>query len=121
MVVDAEPKTMGELREYLIEKATIDETFRAQFIADPKAAIEDELGVTLPAGFTIRVHEEAADMSHVVLPPLSELAEAELETASGGYVKKWNASLGRYQTQDSAISFWDDFNPTYQGGPRNNV
>ena len=120
MVVDAGPKTMGELREHLIEKATIDETFRARFIADPKAAIEDELGLALPDGYTIKVHEDAADISHMVLPPPAELAEAELAAASGGQVFRWHN--GEYVGIDNAITFWDDFNgPTYHGGPKHNA
>ena len=44
----SETRTMGELREHLIEKATMDEAFRARLLSDPKAAIEEELGLTHP-------------------------------------------------------------------------
>ena len=44
-------KTMGELRSHLIDRATADEECRARLLSDPKAAVEEELGLTVPAGF----------------------------------------------------------------------
>ena len=79
-----ETTTVGAMRERLLAKATGDETFRARLLSDPKAAVQDELGLTVPAGFTIKVHEEAADTSHLVLPPPAGLDEAELALAAGG-------------------------------------
>ena len=81
---NAENMTVGAMRERLIEKATADETFRAQLLADPQGAVRDELGMQVPDGFTIKVHEEAADTSHLVLPPPAQLGEAEMEQAAGG-------------------------------------
>ena len=84
MDTKTETTTVSEMRERLLAKATGDETFRARLLADPKAAVQDELGLAIPAGFTIKVHEEAADTSHLVLPPLASLDEAELALAAGG-------------------------------------
>ena len=83
----SEARTMSELREHLIEKATTDEDFRARLIADPNAAIKDELDLTVPAGFHIKVHEDVADTSHLVLPPLARIQETELRKAAGGEPK----------------------------------
>ena len=82
--MDAETKTMRELREQLVEKATVDEAFRARLLADPNAAIEEETGLRIPDGFTVEVHEEAGDTGHLVLPPSSALGEADLEMMAGG-------------------------------------
>ena len=84
---DPDTKSMSELREHLIDKATTDEDFRARLIADPNAAIKDELNLTVPAGFSIKVHEDVADTSHLVLPPLARLEKAEIEKAAGGAPK----------------------------------
>ena len=84
MDTKTETTTVSEMRERLLAKATGDETFRARLLSDPKAAVQDELGLAIPAGFTIKVHEEAADTSHLVLPPLASLDEAELALAAGG-------------------------------------
>ena len=123
--MDTGLQTVGELREHLIEKATTDDTFRAQLLEDPKAAIKEELGLTIPEGFTIKVHEDVVDTSHVVLPPPAALGEAELEEAAGGQVFRWSTqwnSAGEYIGIDNAITFWDDFNgPTYHGGPKHNA
>ena len=81
---NAETMTVGAMRERLIEKATADEAFRAQLLADPQGAVRDELGLQVPDGFTIEVHEEAANTSHLVLPPSARLDEASLEQAAGG-------------------------------------
>lgn len=82
--MSTETVTAGELRARLVEKAAADEGFRARLLADPKAVVEDELGLSIPAGFTIRVHEERADTGHLVLPPAAYLTEDDLEQAAGG-------------------------------------
>lgn len=94
--MDSQVKTVSELREHLVEKATTDETFRAHLLSDPKTAIKEELGLTIPDGFTVKVVEDVPDTSHLVLPPYSGLGEAELSqaAAAGG-------------NTDEAITVWD--------------
>ena len=87
MDANTETMTVGAMRERLIEKAVEDETFRARLLADPKDAVRNELGVQVPDGFTIEVHEEAEHTSHLVLPPSAQVEEAEMEQAAGGYVR----------------------------------
>ena len=80
----SEARTMGELREHLIEKAAMDEAFRVRLLSDPKVAVEEELGLTIPADFTLKVYEDVPDTTHLVLPPLAALDESALEQAAGG-------------------------------------
>ena len=94
--MDPRTKTVSELREHLVEKATTDEAFRAHLLSDPKAAITEETGLTLPDGFTVNVVEDVPDTSHLVLPPYSGLSEAELSQAAGGR-----------GNNDEAITVWD--------------
>ena len=75
--------TISEMRTSLMQKAADDDAFRAQLIADPKAAVEDALGVEIPGGFNLHVHEEDASTSHLVLPPTADLSEADMATAAG--------------------------------------
>lgn len=96
--MDRHNQTIEELREHVIEKATTDDTFRTRLIADPKAALEEELGLTIPDGFKIKVHQDRVDTSHMVLPSATQLAPADLEPASGG----GQHASGAEQT------FWDD-------------
>ena len=108
-------QTVGELREHLMDKATTDLDFRAQLIADPKAAIKNELGLEIPGGFTIKVHEDQPETSHLVLPPAATLGEEDLERAAGGATYLWSDRHGgRFVRTDSLATFWDDVNgPTY--------
>ena len=84
MDANTETMTVGAIREQLIEKAVEDETFRARLLADPKAAVQDELGIEAPEDFTLMVHEETANTSHLVLPPSAKLDEVALAQAAGG-------------------------------------
>ena len=76
-------KTPSEMRSQIADRAASDAEFRARLLDDPKGAIGDELGVTLPDGFKVEVHEEGADVAHLVLPPTAALDEATLAQAHG--------------------------------------
>ena len=76
--------TATELKTKILSKAAEDGDFRTQLIADPRAAISAETGVTIPEGFDVAVHEDSATTAHLVLPPSPELTEVELEMVAGG-------------------------------------
>ncbi len=79
---DVESRVMG--------RALTDADFRQLLLSDPRAAVQDELGVDLPADVTINVVEEKADTIYLVLPPTEEssetgeLSDAELGAVAGG-------------------------------------
>jgi len=73
-----------ELKAQIIAKAMEDEGFRAGIMDDPRAAIAYKLGVNLPAGLDIQVHEDTPTTAHLVLPPTGKLDETDLQFASGG-------------------------------------
>ena len=77
-------KTVGEMRELLVAGAAEDEEFRARLIAEPNAAIEERLGLKIPAGFAVKVLEDDPNTVHLVLPPTAALDEADLAQAAGG-------------------------------------
>jgi hypothetical protein len=83
-------KTPEDLRNRLIVKAWEDDAFKEALLSDPKASIEKELEVTLPAELNIRVVEETEDTIYLVLPvnpealPEGEVSEDELEAVAGG-------------------------------------
>lgn len=73
----------------IVERATVDRAFRQQLLVDPRSAIRDELGLTIPARFRIRFIERGPDLDAlVVLPDFKsgeqELSDDELEAVSGG-------------------------------------
>ena len=78
-------KTHGQMRAELIGKAVEDEDFRAQLVADPKAAIQDVFGLTVPDPMSITVHEDSATTAHLVLPPATKLNDADLKVVAGGH------------------------------------
>ena len=89
-------KTVEELREEIIRKAVENESFRSELLTDPKAAIERELGVAIPDGFKIGVHEDNIMSINLVLPP-AELSEADLSAVVAGtqtwqdFANAWNS------------------------------
>ena len=84
--------TAAEMKSRILTRASEDGDFRAHLIADPKATISAETGVTVPEGFDIAVHENSGTTAHLVLPPSPKLTEAELAMAAGGLsvIGTWN-------------------------------
>ena len=84
-------KSPNEMRMKVVGKAAEDAEFRAKLMSDPKAAIGQELGVTVPASMSIRVHQDDGATAHLVLPPSSRLNENDLRAvAGGGEFGDWN-------------------------------
>lgn len=71
----------------LLQRAARDPEFRRQLLADPRSAIETELGYRLPESVEIRAVEETPNLVYLVLPAqdTDELSEVQLEALSGGY------------------------------------
>jgi hypothetical protein len=79
----------ADLEKRIVAKAIKDLAFRRQLIANPRAAIEAELGAALPADLDITVIEMATPNTiSIVLPPAlseaGEMSDAELESVAGG-------------------------------------
>ena len=72
-------KSRDEMRAHIIGKATEDETFRSKLLSDPKSSIEEELGITIPDGVTVQVHENTTQNVHLVLPPAMKLSDTDLK------------------------------------------
>ena len=81
--------TATELKSQILSRAAEDSEFRARLIADPKEAISTELGMTIPEGFDVAVHEDSATTAHLVLPSSDKLTEADLAMAAGGDHAFW--------------------------------
>ena len=94
-------ETPNEMRMKVVGKATEDADFRARLLNDPKGALEQELGVTIPASLSVEVHEESGTAAHLVLPPDSKLSEGNLQAVSGGGQSRFFG-----QNVDTAISDW---------------
>ena len=72
-----------DMRAQITDKAINDGDFRSHLVSNPKAAISQELGVDLPEGVDVVVHESDAQTLHLALPT-TELGEEELEAIAAG-------------------------------------
>lgn len=75
--------------ERILSRAATDLEFRRGLLTDPKAAICDAFGITIPSTFRIKFIERGPDIDAlVVLPDLKTddraLSDSELEQVSGG-------------------------------------
>ena len=78
-------KTISQVREEIMAKSLVDEGFRAQMLDDPVSALGEHLGVNLPDGFTLHVHEDnGVDAAHIVLPPGAPMSGEEMEQIAAG-------------------------------------
>ena len=72
-----------QLETHLAARALQDPDFRERLLKDPKAAIEQEIGLRFPDGVHISVHEETLNQLHVVLPIDLFTAENPFPIAAG--------------------------------------
>lgn len=77
-------ETRHDLENRLISRAGEDEVFRSLLLENPREAVRDETGMTIPAHIELTVHEEGRASFHMVLPASPRLSEQELESISGG-------------------------------------
>jgi hypothetical protein len=81
----------AEAERRIIQRSLQDDAFRQQLLADPKAAVEQELGARLPEEVRVVAVEESPDTVYLVLPstPMAgreggALSDQELEMVAGG-------------------------------------
>jgi hypothetical protein len=89
----------AEIERMLVQRSLEDESFRRKLLADPKGALQEELGARLPKEVEVRAVEETADTIYLVLPSSSplggeggELSEQDLEAIAGGGATFWGAT-----------------------------
>jgi len=75
--------------QQIVEKSALDEDFRQSLLADPKATISEELGISIPESMTVKVHESDMQTVHLALPPDPNITEEQLEAISAGLCCCW--------------------------------
>ena len=81
----AKAVTEAGVREFISGRAAQDEGFRKALVADALGTVESEIGVKLPDGLKLVVHEESNEELHLVLPAPLELTPRQLQQVSGGW------------------------------------
>ena len=77
--------TEAGVREFVSVKAAQEPAFRKALVADPLGTVEAEIGIKMPSGLRLIVHQEANDELHLVLPAPLELTPQQLQQVSGGW------------------------------------
>ena len=78
-----------EMLQQIVDKSLVNSQFRQQLLSDPKTAISEELGITIPESMTIKVHESDMQTVHLALPPDPNITEEQLEAVSAGLCCCW--------------------------------
>ena len=78
-----------DMLQQIVGKSAVDSEFRSQLLADPKATISAELGITIPDSMTIKIHESDMQTVHLALPPDPNITEEQLEAISAGLCCCW--------------------------------
>lgn len=86
-------KTIEAIEERVVRRCLEDESYKQGLLADPRTAVEQELGASLPEEIKVRAIEGEPDTIWVVVPSGSPQAEREgeisaedLERVAGGGV-----------------------------------
>ena len=78
-----------DMLKQVVEKSALDADFRQQLLSDPKTAIGEELGISIPDSMDIQVHESDMQTVHLALPPDPHITEEQLEAISAGLCCCW--------------------------------
>lgn len=80
-----------EMERRIVQRSLEDDAFRQRLLADPRTAVEEELGAPLPGDVRIVAVEETPDTVYLVLPATTqaerqggELSDGDLEAVAGG-------------------------------------
>jgi hypothetical protein len=86
------------IQQMILDRAESDSQFRDLLMNDPKQAISQEFGATLPPSLNIRVLEEQPGEVVLVLPSQqtqssAALSDTELEAVAGGSTCSWTIPI----------------------------
>jgi hypothetical protein len=68
MAYSSFPTQRYHIESRVVRRAWADEAYRERLRADPKAALEEELGAKLPERLQVQLVEERPDLLCIVLP-----------------------------------------------------
>jgi hypothetical protein len=104
-MTEAAGNARTEMERRIIQRSIEDDAFRQQLLADPRAAVEQDLGTRLPEEVRVVAVEETADTIYLVLPSASpagetgELSDQQLESVAGG----WDPDTSGYYCPEDVL------------------
>lgn len=86
------------IQQMILDRAASDSQFRDQLVNDPRQAISDQFGATIPPSLNIRVLEEQPSEVVLVLPNQqtqsgNTLSDTDLEAVAGGSTCSWTVPI----------------------------
>jgi hypothetical protein len=85
-MAETAPSSRQEIEAKIIARAWADEAFRERLKADPRAAIADASGVTVPESISVEVLEETPEKAYLVIPAdRVAISDEDLDIAGGKY------------------------------------
>lgn len=99
-----------ELQQYakqygqVVAKTWADEGYKARFLADPAAVLQEE-GIAVPAGVELRAVENTDSVLYLTLPPKpsDDLTDEQLNQVAGGSTAGTTGSVSTFGTGISCI------------------
>jgi hypothetical protein len=83
-MTDSGVRTRHDAEAKVVARAQADESFRERLKADPRSAIAEETGLTMPESVQLEVLEETAEKAYLVIPASrAAVPDEELDFAAG--------------------------------------
>jgi hypothetical protein len=84
-MTEAAAPNRRDIEAKIVARAWADESFRDRLKADPRAAVAEETGVTVPESVAIEVLEETPEKAYLVIPSnRMAVSDEDLDLAGGG-------------------------------------
>ena len=108
-----------EIEATLINRAALDQDFRARLTADPKKTIGETFKLKFSPNLRVSVHEESEDELHLVLPVQlgvedGDLSDEHLEAVAGGVAIASSSADLNIPSPNQSLNI---VNTTLQTGP----
>ena len=90
----------NQIKAQVTARAWKDKEFKSRLLGNPKAVLEKEYGIKLPADVNFKILEETSTTAYLTLPmppddiAPDQLSDAELESVAGGAASSTDVRSG---------------------------